>query len=225
MVDIESDDKKAQEKTVALAPMVRRAISQTNSGGAHEPLPRSRQAESADCHHCYSIGVLPNSDEVGWRVCPWCKTSDLKIHISTNGDRWYVARDIPGVWGRGLCLVDALLDAELRTTERCSVWAHRYHEKISEDDRVPVDINRKTWDLIVDQTRRLGVTIDDLFAAAATGMSAGLAVLKAAYEEDENQNETRSSRFPRDNETISEADSSEAMVAGDVLARVGQVHG
>lgn len=188
MRNTEEDTEGTASPTVSLNPTVRRALrDQGRSSLLASPLLGGKVREFRDCAHCYGIGLLMDQRGIEWSACPWCRDSSLVVIIRRVGDEWFVARDREGVWGRGICLVDALLDAERRTSDADSIWSVKY-QCDDEDDEALLRLERRTWQLISERSRELGITVDEILSAAATGVFKAVSLMELVDVDDEQTN-------------------------------------
>lgn len=160
------------EKTVSLNPTVRRVLRGHTSGVLpSDPLFGPKDEAFPDCTYCWGTCLAKASETGEWIVCPECRNDLLFIHVVEVDGGWFVSRDREGVWGRGECLIDALLDADRKANEGDSMWADKFNAAARSVRRVHPSIGQDVWRLVINQCNEMGLTTDEFLAEAAMSSS------------------------------------------------------
>lgn len=160
------------EKTVQLNPTLRRALrSQGSRLLPSDPLFGPRDEAHFDCTYCWGTCLVRGSDVGDWVVCPQCRNDLLVMHVVEVDGGWFVSRDQEGVWGRGECLIEAVLDADRKADDSDSIWALRFQAPTPSYRRVHLSVGHDVWRLVIDQCNEMGLTTDEFLAEAAVSSS------------------------------------------------------
>jgi len=157
----------AVQKTVPLAPTVRRSIASPVRVPGLEYI--TKDSGPTECEHCYGLGLIPIGNLDHWSGCLWCKTSNLHVFICRVGTLFLAVRDVNNSIGWGENVIDALLQCETTINESDSVWSNKYAAKTDQKDPISVTIQRRTYAILEKQALLQGYGLDEMLAKFATG--------------------------------------------------------